>query len=153
MTILETMLKCDEGLRLAVYKDTLGNDTIGYGHCITFEENIPPVITLDEALDLLGKDIDRAIQGVLKALPWVGDLATVRQAVLFSMSFNMGLNGLLAFRHTLAAVKKGDYSEAAKQMLDSRWAHQVGFRAQKLAAIMLTGIMPDDYVNFNPEGV
>lgn len=152
MTILETMLKCDEGLRLAVYTDTGGFQTVGYGHKITPEDNINGVITLDEANALLGKDIDIAIHGVLNALPWVSLLDGVRQSVVYNLAFNLGVNGLLAFRHTLATLKAGDYDMTAKNMEASPWYNQVGIRAKKLCAIMASGEFPQDYVNFNPKG-
>jgi lysozyme len=151
MSILETMLKVDEGLKLSAYTDTMGNKTIGYGHKITPDDNLPMFISQEQADNLLGQDIDNAIHGVLNALPWVSDLDEVRQAVLYNMAFNLGIHGLLAFRHTLKSVQAGDYQEAATNMMQSRWYNQVGIRAKKLSAIMNSGIMPEDYANFNPQ--
>lgn len=39
----------------------------------------------------------------------------------------------------LAATQRGDWNKATAEMLDSRWAKQVGRRAQELAEIMKTG--------------
>jgi lysozyme len=54
------------------------------------------------------------------------------------MGFNLGVAGLLKFAKTLAAIKTGSYHEAAIHMLDSKWARQVGVRAQRLATQMET---------------
>ena len=57
------------------------------------------------------------------------------------MAFNLGVEGLLAFRHTLEAVEAGDYPLAAERMLGSQpWAQEVGRRAERLAAQMRTGL-------------
>jgi len=37
------------------------------------------------------------------------------------------------------ALEDGDYKQAAVEMLDSRWARQVGRRAAKLSQMMETG--------------
>ena len=55
------------------------------------------------------------------------------------MAFNLGYAGLLQFRQMWSALERHDYDEAARQMLDSRWAQQVGRRATELAAMMRTG--------------
>jgi lysozyme len=39
----------------------------------------------------------------------------------------------------LAALEAGDYAQAAVEMMDSRWARQVGSRAEKLKKMMETG--------------
>ena len=57
------------------------------------------------------------------------------QLVLVDMAFNMGYR-LKSFRRMFAALRRGDFEEAAKEMLDSKWATQVGRRAENLAEIM-----------------
>ena len=59
-------------------------------------------------------------------------------------AFNLGPAGLLKFGRTLSAVEQGDYETAAVEMLDSRWAGQVGQRATRLSEMMLTGEWPAD---------
>jgi lysozyme len=51
----------------------------------------------------------------------------------------MGIPGLLGFRTTLALVKGGQFVEAAKAMLESKWAKQVGTRATRLTQQMSDG--------------
>jgi lysozyme len=55
------------------------------------------------------------------------------------MAFNLGLDRLLQFHDTLAAVREGQYDHAAQHMLGSLWAHQVGARADRLAYLMRKG--------------
>jgi lysozyme len=56
------------------------------------------------------------------------------------MTFNLGWSALSRFHHFLEALHKGDYEEAANEMLASLWARQVGERAKRLATQMRTGV-------------
>jgi len=123
-----------EGLSLCPYTCPAGHLTIGYGH--NLENGIPPEV----AEQLLQSDMARAQRDVQAHLPFTHQLDEVRQFVLVDMCFNMGLKKLLTFKKMLAALKHGYYERAAYEMLDSRWAGQVGRRAGELAEMMRTGV-------------
>ena len=133
MTLRDQLVR-DEGRRLKPYRDQLGILTIGVGR--NLEAN---GISYDECDLMLDNDIARFEAAVRVRLPWSGCLTAPRHAVLVGMAFNMGVGGLLAFRRMLTACEHGDYAEAAREMLDSRWAGQVGDRAQRLAQQMESG--------------
>ena len=134
LTALKEELIRDEGLRLKPYRDTVGKLTIGVGR------NLDDVgITKDEAMHLLECDIRRVKDDLDHALSWWRGLDDVRQRVLVNMAFNLGITRLLGFKNTLAAIRAGNYVDAAKGMLDSKWAAQVGERATRLAAMMVEG--------------
>jgi lysozyme len=97
-------------------------------------------ISDDEAEMLLRNDIARAKQSLLEKLPWTANLDEPRRAVLINMTFNMGINTLLAFEQTLEYVRTGNYEAASVAMLDSKWAKQVGVRADRLADQMKLGV-------------
>lgn len=131
---LTTALVRDEGERLKPYRCTAGKLTIGVGR------NLDDVgITREESRALLAGDIARIRAEVDRALPWAKNLDEARYAVLLNMCFNLGLAGLLGFKNTLAMVQAGDYAGAAEGMLASKWAKQVGARADRLAKQMETG--------------
>jgi lysozyme len=134
LTALKEELIRDEGLRLKPYRDTVGKLTIGVGR------NLDDVgITKDEAMHLLECDIRRVKDDLDHALSWWRGLDDVRQRVLVNMAFNLGITRLMGFKNTLAAMRAGNYVDAAKGMLDSKWAKQVGERATRLAAMMVEG--------------
>jgi lysozyme len=134
LSLLQKQLILHEGVRLKPYRCTAGKLTIGIGR------NLDDVgISQEEALGLLRGDIARAIAAVRTELPWFDRLDDVRQRVVADMCFNLGIDGLLAFKQTLAAIAGGDYDRAATEMLNSRWAAQVGERARRLARMMRTG--------------
>ena len=122
-----------EGRHVA-YEDSQGIVTLGYGRNIQ-ERGISEA----EARVLLHNDILNAAYECQENLPWFNSLDAVRQEVLVNMVFNLGWPRFSGFKKMLAALEKGWYSEAAVQMLDSRWADQVGRRAAVLAQRMDRG--------------
>ncbi len=134
MSRLHDMLIRHEGLRLKPYLDTKKKLTIGVGR------NLDDVgITRDEAWALLNNDIARVRREVKRAFPWFSKVNPVRKDVVLNMVFNLGLQRFRGFRKAIAAIKAQDWDEAARQMLDSQWASQVGRRARELAAMMRRG--------------
>ena len=144
-----------EGLRLQVYQDTLGIDTIGIGRNledrgITKEElewmDIPNMaivhtegITEADAMYLAENDVHIVEEELVRAHPCVDKLDSVRQLVLMDMAFNMGVPRLCKFKKMWNAIHEGKFDIAAKEMLDSRWAVQVKSRSTKLAHAMHHG--------------
>lgn len=133
-TTLREQLIRDEGCRLRVYDDARGIPTIGVGRNLRDKG-----ISQHEADALLDADILECAASVTSTWPWTMKLDEARRAVLVSMRFNLGLRGLFGFTHMLAAAERGDYAEAAKEMLRSQWAGQVGLRAARLAMQMESG--------------
>jgi lysozyme len=132
--LLKDELVRDEGLKLKPYRCTAGKLTIGVGR------NLDDVgISASEAMLLLEHDINRVIAKLSYHLPWWSSLSENRQRVLANMAFNLGIDGLLKFKNTLSYIQNGNYSEAAKAMLESKWAKQVGERAVRLSKMMEAG--------------
>lgn len=136
---LENMLIKHEGRKLKPYRDTENKLTIGVGRNI---EDIG--ITKEESDYLLQNDIKRVTLELNKALPWFILLDESRQFALIDMSF-MGVARLMLFKNFLDAMSKKDWQRAHDEMLDSKWARQVGDRATDLASIILTGIIPASF--------
>lgn len=116
-----------------------GNISIGIGH------NLSALGLPGDLIEALyARDYATAEDELYANFPWASGLDEVRKAVLIDMSFNLGITKLKAFRNTLAAFQRGDWRAAQKGMLSSLWARQVGTRAQRLAAMTLTGEWPKD---------
>ena len=122
------------GLRLKPYRDAESKLTIGVGRNLDDEG-----ITRAEALMLLDNDIATVGRDVTRAFPWFPGLDPVRKDVVLTMVFNLGLPRFRRFEKTIAAIRAGDWESAAREMLKSRWANQVGKRALELAAMMERG--------------
>ncbi len=133
MNIIKMLIR-HEGLRLKPYKDSVGKLTIGVGRNLDDKG-----ITKEEAMHLLLNDIYDTMSDLDRTLPWWRGLDEVRKAILINMCFNLGLPRLMTFRKMLKALEDRNYELAAKEMLDSKWAKQVGNRAIELSEMMRTG--------------
>ncbi|ALU41912.1 glycoside hydrolase family protein [Pseudoalteromonas rubra] len=133
MEKLIKQLKQHEGVRLLVYTCPAGHQTIGVGRNLEQRG-----ITDREADYLLSNDISYFTDQVRSNID-TSLCSPAREAVLINMAFNLGISGLLKFQNTIAAVEAADWETAAIEMLDSRWAVQVGKRADELAEQMQSG--------------
>lgn len=131
---LKNQLILHEGLKLRPYRCTAGKLTIGVGRNLEDRG-----ISKAEALYLLDNDIEQVTTELSRRLPWFLDLDEPRRAVLIDMGMNMGVGGLMTFKRALAALGRGHYAEAAREMKDSNWYHQVGSRGIRLVEQMRTG--------------
>jgi lysozyme len=134
ISCLADQLRRDEGWRTYPYKDSVGKLTIGYGR------NLDDVgISPQEGDILLANDIKAATVSLESHFPWVMSLDSVRMGALTNLCFNMGIGALSGFKDMLEKVKDGDYKGASFALLISKYAKQVGLRAQRLALQLETG--------------
>lgn len=134
MTLKEQLYR-DEGCKDKAYLDSEGHWTIGVGH--NLQVPLPPNI-----IDMILEYDIRAARRACESLAEYAGLSPARRAVVENMVFNLGLGGYLKFHKMRMALRLGDYRQAAKEMLDSKWAKQVGDRSTRLAEQMIT----DDWV-------
>jgi len=127
---LKNWIKRDEGYDNKPYIDTVGKLTIGYGRNI--QDN---GISHDEAELMFENDMIRTEKDLLGCIWYVNAPQNIKDA-LFNMCFNIGLNSLLEFDEMIEAIISKDYTKAAIEALDSKWAKQVGERA-KVIALMI----------------
>jgi lysozyme len=66
------------------------------------------------------------------------NLSDDRQRAFVNMAFYLGQSRMAGFRKLRAAAKRYDWAECSRQRLDSTWARQVGARADRLAAMVLS---------------
>ena len=143
MEKLINQLKRHEGFRSTPYRCTAGKWSIGYG--LNLEDNGISVggIVLNESIaELILRSQVREIIDWLYHLDYTYEIYPSDDQRLYAcanMVFNLGRNGFLKFKKMLRAIEVGDYETASKEMLNSRWAKQVGSRATELAEQMRTG--------------
>lgn len=134
-TIALDILKKHEGLRLKPYRCTAGKLTIGYGRNLEDKG-----ISEREALSMLMEDIGDTYNFLNSRYGWFHELNRSRQAVCIDMAYNLGMAGFHSFKKTRLHLANHDFDLAAREMLDSKWAKQVGQRAKDLAKIMKEGV-------------
>lgn len=124
-------LEADEGYRKDPYKCTKGKTTWLIGR--NMEAN--PITITDARLDCYNRVLGDTAK-LKKKFLWFEALSPTRRGVVLNMVYNMGLGGFSTFAKTIKAIDEGDYNEAAKEMLNSRWAAEVKERAPRLAKKM-----------------
>ena len=135
-TIKEDLIK-HEGYKEEIYLCSEGIPTFGIGHAV--KENDPehawPVGTpvekerIDNAFQA---DLEDALNDVKALVPSIEDKPSQCQRVLVNMAFNLGRTRLGKFKKMIGAVEENNFTEAANQMVDSRWYNQVGNRSVEL---------------------
>ncbi|WP_250512716.1 glycoside hydrolase family protein [Caballeronia sp. INDeC2] len=147
--VLVDELRRDEGVRYTRYLDSKGIPTTGVGHNLQAKP-LPAGWTYplsDSQVDqLLEDDLDDVYVDLDRNLSWWRALDAVRQRVICNMCFNMGIGRLLGFKNMIAAARAGNYSKAALEMLDSKWAREdvgIGTAAKPGRALRLANMMRD----------
>ena len=134
MTDIFQDLRRDEGVRNKPYKCTADKLTIGVGR------NLEDVGLSNEEIEfLLQNDVKRVRKELAGNFPWYLRLSPNRQRALENMCFNLGIRRLKGFRKMLTALELGQLATAAAEALDSKWARQVGARADRIAVLIKEG--------------
>jgi lysozyme len=129
---LKSSIKAEEGLKLDVYRDSLGNLTVGYGHLVRCGSKI----TQAAADSLFEADFKKAVTGYgtlgLKLDP-------VRRAAIIDMIFNMGIGNVQQFKRMITHLKDRSWVQAAYELMESEYAKQVPARAKRNRDRILRG--------------
>jgi len=131
-------LKNDEGWVPHVYDDATGEAvhaphgyaTIGFGMMIDKRRGggIPPTV----ADFWLGYEIQQRYTRLCDELPWLRTKPNPIKRALVNAAYNLGIGGLLSFHKTISLLQCDKYTEAADEMLRSRWAEQLPNRSRRI---------------------
>jgi len=116
----------DEGFRSKPYHCTEGYLTVGHGI------NLDAGITEEESRLIVEHRLHEISVRLRQNIESFDGFPDEIKNVLCNMAYNLGVTGLLKFKRMIAALELGMYSEAADEMLDSKWARQVPNRANRL---------------------
>ena len=152
MPNITSLLQYEEGFREKPYLCSEGYPTVGTGIRIgpkgadlkNYEFTVPrevDAVWLQSILNRTMRDM-LSNERIAKAM---NVLDEARTAVLVSMAYQMGVPGLAQFKNTLYLVETKQFEEAAKAMLDSKWARQTPNRAKRHAEQMRSGLWCTEY--------
>jgi lysozyme len=130
MSLIEH-IKEEEGFRGTPYKDTLGYLTIGYGTKLPLDEAEAELLLIHR-LKKMQKQLHRRITELYGEV----QLPDKVWEILYHMSYQLGVQGVMNFKKMLRAIVNGNYIEASREMLDSKWALQTPNRAERLSTMM-----------------
>ena len=138
-------LQTDEGWVNFLYDDANGKPVVpGYtliGHptaAYGFALDVAP-LTQQEALPILNSRAAAVVNNLTAAIPWISTLSEPRQRALGNMAYNLGVAGLETFTTFLGMVQAGDFDGAAADLLQTKWAGEVGARAKQVATLIREG--------------
>ena len=127
MSLLSSVI-VHEGFSRYIYLDSVGVRTVGFGRNLDDRG-----ISREEAEMLLLNDLETSTKEAKKFEFYENLTSNNRRDVIVEMIFNMGLTRFKEFKKTIGYINQANYSAAADEMLDSRWAKQVGQRALTLS--------------------
>lgn len=138
---LKESIKIHEGFRRDVYLCPTGHPTVGYGFRVAdlspnelaLNGGKAEPMSVEAAEQILDIKIAKFKKQLYSALPWLTYAPMDIQDALCEMAYQMGINGLLGFKNTLAMIEAKKYELAAENMLKSKWATQTPKRAKEIA--------------------
>lgn len=112
------LIKRFEGFSALEYTCVAGKRTIGYGHCLSPDENYPAGVTEEQAEELLRDDVADAEDAVIRLVEV--PLTPNQFDALVSFVFNVGSEN---FRRStlLRRLNDGDYDGVAKEF--GKWIY------------------------------
>ena len=152
MADIISLLKREEGYSAKPYYCSEGYPTIAHGQRIgpkgaplnlyefTVSKSLAAVWLAEKVKETLA-DMDK-YTAIREAMAACND---ARKAILISMAYQMGADGLSKFTNTLKAISEKRWSDAKSGMMNSAWAKQTPNRANRHAIQMLNGSWYPDY--------
>lgn len=149
---IEQLITKHEGRRNRAYKDSLGILTIGIGWnledpdsidiCDHFEldldalKNGEALLTNRQIDEVFDYQLTRTISDACSVLPGFMAMPDKVQAVVVDMLFQLGLPRYRKFVNMIAALRAGDWKQAAIDAAASLWAQQTPNRAADDIALL-----------------
>lgn len=135
------LLEYEEGFSSTPYVDTEGYPTIGYGTKIGTKnapiEQYVFTVTKRTAQSMLEEHLKQVSSYLSKKM--LVHVNSARYTILQSMCYQLGGAGLDGFKKMWKAIERGDWEEASKEALDSKWAVQTKARSKRHAEVLRTG--------------
>ena len=135
---LKKRIKKNEGFSRAAYSDSLGFDTIGYGHLIKDSEKelLSSSFSKRFLLNLFYLDFNKALIDYERLYKKQNHQLHVAE-VLIEMIFQIGINKQKKFIKMNKHIKKNQFFMAALEMKNSLWHIQTPKRVDGLINILL----------------
>lgn len=136
----------NEGFSAKVYKDTLNNDTVGFGFlcsALTPDElalnnyQLEPM-ERESAERILDLKLKKLKAEVFKTFAWLKNQPDPVKDCVVEMCYQMGINSVKKFYTTMGFIKTYQYEKAYEYGLKSLWAKQTPKRAKRVLAKLLS---------------
>jgi len=137
MSLIEN-IKAHEGFSARIYKDSVGKATVGYGFLVAalssdelkLNGGKAEPMSREVADKILNLKLKKLKKRLFQCLPWLASKPQDVQDTLVEMAYQLGIAGLLGFRHTLGCIEAGDYAQAARNLRASLLYRQTPKRVE-----------------------
>jgi lysozyme len=153
--IVKKILAFEEGFRSRPYICSAGYITIGYGTKLHKRKGMNPnnfPLTINEAAatEMLNDDLTETINALQRSKQGAvfNNLSQTRKNLIISMAYQLGVTGVLKFKKTWKFLAAEMYSEAATEMLDSKWFLDTPERAKRHSVVMAVDNMNNYRIYF-----
>lgn len=128
----------EEGRRNDVYKDTLGNLTVGIGHKVLPSDNLRlgDVISNDKVDQFFSEDASKAFIAAVNQAKEIDKYNVEMIARLTSVNFQLGTGWRSKFPNTWSLIKSGEITPAVRGLINSRWYQQTPTRVANLIQVL-----------------
>ena len=139
----KAMIAGHEGIRLKPYKDSLGLWTVGVGHLIGDGKSLPDnwnrSFSKEEVMTMFDKDYDHHKAAAESKTPNFGAMSGAMKSAFVDLAFNMGPTWMSKWPMLQKQLNSKDATGAAANLADSKWATQVGNRADTIVGMVKSG--------------
>ena len=138
---LRKILEREEGVKYEIYLDHLGIPTCGVGHMLIPEDEehgceVGTPVSEERVAALFEADLKIVEDDCWQLFDHYNYLPDNIQLVCSAMAFQLGRSRLSGFKKFRAAINEGRWSDAADEMIDSRWYKQTTARAERMIALV-----------------
>ena len=138
---LREILEREEGIKHEVYLDHLGYPTCGIGHLIIREDEehareVGTPVSEERVAALFEADLKIVEDDCWQLFDHYEYLPDNIRLVCAAMAFQLGRGRLSGFKKFRAAISEGRWSDAADEMIDSRWYRQTTARAERMISLV-----------------
>ena len=138
---LREILEREEGVKYEIYLDHLGIPTCGVGHMLIPDDEehgceVGTPVSEERVAALFEADLKIVEDDCWQLFDHYEHLPDNIQLVCAAMAFQLGRSRLSGFKKFRAAINEGRWSDAADEMIDSRWYKQTTARAERMIALV-----------------
>jgi GH24 family phage-related lysozyme (muramidase) len=131
-----------EGIRLDVYKDSLGYATVGIGHRLTEDElrrwKVGDKLPIDVVTALYRQDLEFALEAANDQAQMLNIAHPDFIAALISVNYQLGPHWWKKFKKTWSLLIQRKFLEASEEVKDSLWYKQTPQRVEDFCRVLLT---------------
>lgn len=144
----KAMIAKHEGVRDKPYQDSLGLWTVGIGHLIGDGKSLPDgwnrKFSQEEIMKMFDVDYEEHKKAAMANIPNFEQMSSSMKAAFVDLTFNMGPAWINKWPNLKKQLSSMDIEGAINNLSGSKWATQVGKRAENIIGMLKSGMGAKD---------